>query len=66
MHPYNKALCKKLVQNQGDYQPKKRVSRKDEQMVSIDGKNVKWGQFKQKFLEEARVNKIRFKKFIIN
>lgn len=46
MHPYNKALCKKLVQNQGDYQPKKRVSRKDEQMVSIDGKNVKWGQFK--------------------
>lgn len=66
MHPFNKALCKKLIQNQKDYLPKKRVSRKDEQIVSIDGKNVKWGLFKQKFLEEARVNKIKYQKFTLN
>ena len=66
MHPYNKALCKKLAQNQAEYQPKKRVSRKNDQIVNIDGKNVKWGLFEQNFLEEAKLNKLRFQKFTLN
>ena len=40
--------------------------RLDSDVVNIDGKNVRWGHFKKKWLEEARTKQQPNNKWLIN
>jgi len=53
MIPLNKALILKEKQKPGSKMMIKKP-RLDSDVVNIDGKNVRWGHFKKKWLEEAR------------